>query len=480
MMRGAEGLAAWLLTYWVHSTLLLAAAWGAGRLIRAPEVREVLWRWALLGALVTATAQSALLPAAAPVLPRRLAIPLPGAAVRQEAEVLVRNGVVERATTERDGGDAGRLWALAALAWAGTAAGAAVLRLLRRRAALAALARTPLGDDDPHARALDALRRRAGIRRQVALTASDRLVAPAAIGRSEVCIPRAAFARLSAEQRDAVLAHELAHLARNDALWLGLAEWTAALLPIQPLNRVARRELREAAELLCDDAAVRHTGAARPLAECLAELAAALGGGGRRSAAAPGVALAEDASPLVRRVRRLLAPPGGEASAAAPRGWPRAAGALASAAALLATAAFAPGVPAPTAADARVLELATDVRRVDGGDGVGAVAFELRALGADGTTLLVSARGALLDRAAGRVVRLLPGGRVRVTQRAAGATRQVDVSPSPRGGRPVYRYTVAGRPAPFDADAERWLAAAIRSAAGPLPILPPPTLERRS
>src|SRR5688572_20769208 len=51
----------WLSTYLLHSTLLLGAAWAIGRLLgaRAPALRTHLWRAALVGALVTATLQSA-------------------------------------------------------------------------------------------------------------------------------------------------------------------------------------------------------------------------------------------------------------------------------------------------------------------------------------------------------------------------------------------------------------------------------------
>ena len=52
-------LVGWLLTYLVHSTLLLGGAWLVTRpLAGAPQVRETIWRVALLGALVTTTAQA--------------------------------------------------------------------------------------------------------------------------------------------------------------------------------------------------------------------------------------------------------------------------------------------------------------------------------------------------------------------------------------------------------------------------------------
>src|SRR5262245_6775801 len=52
--------AAWLLTYLIHSTLLIAAVWLiARRLERRPAALDALWKTALVGGLVTATLQTA-------------------------------------------------------------------------------------------------------------------------------------------------------------------------------------------------------------------------------------------------------------------------------------------------------------------------------------------------------------------------------------------------------------------------------------
>ena len=58
----ADQVVAWLLTYLVHSTLLLGAAWIVSRRLggRRLRLQETIWRFALMGALVTATAQLAL------------------------------------------------------------------------------------------------------------------------------------------------------------------------------------------------------------------------------------------------------------------------------------------------------------------------------------------------------------------------------------------------------------------------------------
>jgi hypothetical protein len=53
--------AAWLLTYSLHSTLFLALAWLASNRLagRRARLEEAMWRFALVGALVTATVQLA-------------------------------------------------------------------------------------------------------------------------------------------------------------------------------------------------------------------------------------------------------------------------------------------------------------------------------------------------------------------------------------------------------------------------------------
>nr|MDP9122570.1 hypothetical protein [Acidobacteriota bacterium] len=57
----AARLAAWLLTYALHSTLLLSLAWLASRRLarRSLRLEEAAWRFALLGAMLTASLQLA-------------------------------------------------------------------------------------------------------------------------------------------------------------------------------------------------------------------------------------------------------------------------------------------------------------------------------------------------------------------------------------------------------------------------------------
>src|SRR5204862_5768288 len=86
--------------------------------------------------------------------------------------------------------------------------------------------------------------------------------------------------------------------------WLVVGRLIERVFWIQPLNRVANREIATSAECLCDDWAVRRMGSGVPLARCLAQVdewiqASQLG--------VPVAGMAEERSLLVSRVSRLLA-----------------------------------------------------------------------------------------------------------------------------------------------------------------------------
>jgi hypothetical protein len=156
---------------------------------------------------------------------------------------------------------------------------------------------------------LAALVARARVRRlPLRLTVSAGLRSPVALASGEIVVPPEAL-ELEARQQEAMLAHELAHVLRRDPAWLVLAAVIEALLFIQPLNRVARRGMQEAAEELSDDWAVRHIGSGLHLARCLTEVAGWIeredNSGTTGRLASP--MASGSGSLLVRRVRRLLA-----------------------------------------------------------------------------------------------------------------------------------------------------------------------------
>src|SRR5438045_1917127 len=173
------------------------------------------------------------------------------------------------------------------------------------------------GSESPLAATLADLQRTSGYRRRVRLTMTRTISSPVALGLSEICVPELAVSELGAEQQRSMLAHELAHLARRDSLWLAGASLIERVFFFQPLNRLARRELETTAEFLSDEWAMKKTGSAVSLAKCIATVAEWIQAS---PLGVPVAGLAERRSLLVSRIARLLdgRPPQRPASR---RGW---------------------------------------------------------------------------------------------------------------------------------------------------------------
>lgn len=308
-----SALVGWLLTYAIHSTLLLGGAWllARGRFV-GERGADLLWKVALVGGLATATVQSVVdigpavgMPsAAAPVRMRRVELmeKRPGGAP------IVRrwSGPVQVGPRA----PAGVLAALLTAAWALAAAARLAMLArahLRLRRCLAERRKLPPGELTRLAESLAG----AGVR----ITVSDLLPAPVALGRAEICLPRRVLDELTLGQQRSIVAHEAAHLVRRDPLWLLLLGTVVGVFFFQPLNALALRRYREGAEFLCDDWAVRATGRPRELARSIASIAGWLSA---PAGEVPMAAMVEHGSPLVRRVHRLVAP---ERSGEDIRGW---------------------------------------------------------------------------------------------------------------------------------------------------------------
>jgi beta-lactamase regulating signal transducer with metallopeptidase domain len=304
---------AWLLTYALHSTLLLALAWLAsgplGR--RSLRLEEAVWRVALLGALATSTFQIATgwhpvgtlhLPAdivartATPAAISPISPTSPTSFYKEEA--LGSASGVSMARVARVAEVPAALEQLPEAAtttvpepfspvpepvWMARLIGlwAAVAFLLSLRLAFAHLslrrrlrARLEVSGGTL-LRILDRLAPAAGLSRPIRLTCSPVLPVPVALGilRPEIAVPPRTLSHLSAGEQESLLAHELAHLVRRDPAWLAGGQLLTSLLFFQPLNWVARRRLREISELLSDEWAVGRTGEPLSLARCLAEVA---------------------------------------------------------------------------------------------------------------------------------------------------------------------------------------------------------------
>jgi beta-lactamase regulating signal transducer with metallopeptidase domain len=93
-----------------------------------------------------------------------------------------------------------------------------------------------------------------GIERDVRIMASDRVSTPLAAGiRSPVILLPADAASWTTEHRRIILRHELAHIARGDALVCLLSGIACAIYWVNPLVWIASRALRTEQERSCDD-----------------------------------------------------------------------------------------------------------------------------------------------------------------------------------------------------------------------------------
>jgi HEAT repeat protein/beta-lactamase regulating signal transducer with metallopeptidase domain len=352
---------AWLLTYAVHSTVLLGMAWIVLRLRRAdPATSEVLWKVAMIGALVTASVQTAL-----EIRPAGT-VALRPAAQQQAPTSLVNDQLVSPSThtetsTEYENGNTNsnsnsntnndnaltpntpataapaRTLSSTALLVGGWLLAALLLVLWyvgRRLILVGRLGDRRVVHEGELATLLNDLRRDAGVSRKIVLTASQTISSPVALGRSEICLPAAAMSELDPEQQRAMLAHELAHLVRRDPQWLAFACLMERAFFFQPLNRLARRGMQQSAEYLADEWAAQRSGGV-PLARCLVKVAEWIQAS---PLGVPVAGMAEERSQLAARVSRLLeqSPLGGRRS--------RAPLAFLSTGALVAMVMFAPGV----------------------------------------------------------------------------------------------------------------------------------------
>jgi beta-lactamase regulating signal transducer with metallopeptidase domain/HEAT repeat protein len=265
----------WIVGVLAKATLLLVAGVGAAVALRRGSAawRHLVWGTALAGLLV--------LPLASLVLPWRLAVvPLPAGSIvqprtspappgvtavppvaGQDARAVGGAGPARDAATGTPGAAIpsaasfhvswlellSGVWLLGALVLlARLAIGARVLRRVVRRA-------TPLDARDWRRRLLEGSDRLA-LDRLPALVVSDRLPMPFACGllRPAIVLPSSA-AGWSERRRQAVLFHELAHLARRDLLVNAVAQVACALYWFHPLVWVAARKLRVESERACDD-----------------------------------------------------------------------------------------------------------------------------------------------------------------------------------------------------------------------------------
>lgn len=344
-MNGEHGSLAlsWLLTFLLHSTLLLGLAALITDRLRSETIKECVWKASIVGCLLTSFGQLAteiqplggsfLLPGSSGSSRGELAAPssaelLPGEAIPADATAAPRAasplrtraaveffpGVLNPAPEVVEPAPESLLAPAALTAWAIGGFLALVSLALGWLHLRRGLADREAIVDGPLRTMLDELETEVVLPARVRLFRSRRITSPLATGllRPLICVPERCE-ELSASAQRVMLAHELAHLVRRDPFWSTLSRGLEVIFFIQPLLRTARRRLDESSEFLCDAWAVQRTGDRIALAECLTEVAGWVLAHPGRGLDAQGTQLAcgmaGKKSPLARRVERILTAP---------------------------------------------------------------------------------------------------------------------------------------------------------------------------
>lgn len=298
-----DGELRWLpvaLTYTLHALLWAGAAALVARKQTLPaSIRNLCWKVALLGPLLTALVGAA------------LAVQVPAADFESSAvgSAGLRPRLKVIGSTATLFGVQARFadWSrathyLAVGVTTATILGVARFGILLLLARQRLRARRPMQDP----RVLRRFRVVCSLssRRGIVLSEDENIPGPLVIGHNEICIPPHAIDGLSDAELDSVLAHELAHVERGDGLWFPAIGLLEAALWLHPITHWVCARFRESAELACDDRAVALTGDPTGLARALVQVASR-SPWVRRHSAAPG--MFRSGSTLVPRVVRLMA-----------------------------------------------------------------------------------------------------------------------------------------------------------------------------
>lgn len=138
----------------------------------------------------------------------------------------------------------------------------------------------------------------------IKLTQSASLDSPILIRNKEICLPEQAVLEMEVPQLEAMLAHELAHIARKDYYWTCGLALLEMFFFFQPLYRWAKSEINNSNELLCDNWAARVTGNNLALAQCLLTVATWIKERPKNYALVAGMSLKK--SELSNRVQSLI------------------------------------------------------------------------------------------------------------------------------------------------------------------------------
>ena len=313
----------WLYTYLLHSTILLGAAWVATKVLPfgSASSKDIVWKTAAFGALITATIAFTLdLPSV--VDP----IEIGTLSAQQEEHLGARQYDSLIAATDEVIADAMssemtentsaipvvddplrettrpfRFGVLLSLLWVCGFALSLTSFLLARRRFLAEIGPRSSVQNGSLLDELEFLKETSGLTGEIGLTESFQLRSAVVVNSREICLPSRIHEELSDEEQRSMLAHEFAHVVRRDPMWLNAYNVLCSVFFMQPLNFLARRHYREAAEHACDSWVATRTGLGDALASCLVKVAAWIRGS---YVPAPFTGIA--GSPLRVRVERLV------------------------------------------------------------------------------------------------------------------------------------------------------------------------------
>lgn len=147
----------------------------------------------------------------------------------------------------------------------------------------------------------DDLRRRLGVKQAARLVESARVHVPMVIGwlKPVVLLPAGCLTGMSQQQVEALLAHELAHICRNDYLVSVVQSVLEAVLFYHPAIWWVSNQIRREREYCCDEMAVGVCGDRLAYAKALSQLE-------ERRALLPDMALGANGGVLTMRIKRLL------------------------------------------------------------------------------------------------------------------------------------------------------------------------------
>lgn len=142
-----------------------------------------------------------------------------------------------------------------------------------------------------------------GLTRKIEIVISEKVQSAITIGmlKPVILLPLAAVNRLTTEQMEAVLIHELAHIKRNDYFKNLLHSLIEQIMFFNPFIRIISEKIREERENACDDFVMLKQYPPAVYADALLRLA-------RFSSNGFVMAAANNGQPLLARIKRMLHP----------------------------------------------------------------------------------------------------------------------------------------------------------------------------